>query len=144
MKVGFTGTQVGTTEKQRVTFLTVITELQPTEFHHGCCIGADEDCFAIAVHCCSKLLTVAHPPLFKTKMFPRAVALSSCSRAAKDYLDRNQDIVDETEVLVACPKEFKEELRSGTWATIRRARKAKKRIIYIWPDGTKTDTGVAK
>lgn len=36
----------------------------------------------------------------------------------------------------AAPKDFKEELRSGTWATIRYAVKQQKRVIIIFPDGS--------
>jgi len=56
-------------------------------------------------------------------------------RKAKPYLARNQDIVDETEVLIAVPAQKKEIVRSGTWATIRRARKAGRLIYFIFPDG---------
>jgi hypothetical protein len=38
--------------------------------------------------------------------------------------------------MVATPRGFKEELRSGTWATIRYTIKMKKLLTIIWPDGT--------
>jgi len=44
--------------------------------------------------------------------------------------------VDETEWLWAIPGEFKEVLRSGTWSTIRYARKKGKKVLIIWPDGS--------
>jgi outer membrane protein insertion porin family len=53
-------------------------------------------------------------------------------------LDRNRAIVDSCDVLIACPK-GPEEQRSGTWATVRYARKQKKRIVIIWPDGEVTE-----
>jgi len=56
-------------------------------------------------------------------------------RNPQDYLVRNQDIVNECDVLVATPKENNEVLRSGTWATIRRATKAKKPVLIVNPDG---------
>ena len=37
------------------------------------------------------------------------------------YLTRNKQIVDASEVLVACPQSAKEEMRSGTWSTVRYA-----------------------
>jgi hypothetical protein len=52
----------------------------------------------------------------------------------KDHLARNRQSVDETEVLVATPRGFKEELRSGTWAGGRYARKAGRPIHIVWPD----------
>lgn len=48
---------------------------------------------------------------------------------------RNHDIVDATEWLIATPKKF-EEIRSGTWATVRYAKKVKKPVTIIWPDGS--------
>lgn len=46
-----------------------------------------------------------------------------------DYMDRNDVLVARAEVLLAFPKTRFEERRSGTWATIRRARKAK---VPVW------------
>lgn len=57
-------------------------------------------------------------------------------RGVKEYLDRNHDIVDEVDMLIATPKEYDEQLRSGTWATVRYAEKKDKTIIFIYPDGT--------
>lgn len=47
----------------------------------------------------------------------------------------NRDIVAETDELIATPKGFQEERRSGTWATVRYALKARKPVTVIWPDG---------
>lgn len=53
----------------------------------------------------------------------------------KPYLERNQDIVRSTELLLATPENNVEQQRSGTWATIRFARKMNKSIIIIDTDG---------
>jgi len=52
-------------------------------------------------------------------------------------LVRNRDIVDATDMLIAAPATRKEVLRSGTWATIRYAKKMKKWIYIIYPSGHK-------
>jgi len=65
-----------------------------------------------------------------------AGAASDIRRNPKPYLERNHNIVDESELLIACPKSKEEELRSGTWATVRYARKKGVRIILIYPDGS--------
>lgn len=39
-----------------------------------------------------------------------------------DYMDRNQELVSQVIDLTAFPRENEEQLRSGTWATVRRAR----------------------
>jgi hypothetical protein len=54
--------------------------------------------------------------------------------APKPYLMRNKDIVDQTSILVAAPK-GPEEKRSGTWATVRYARKLGRPIYICYPDG---------
>jgi hypothetical protein len=54
---------------------------------------------------------------------------------ARPPLDRDQDIVDETQELIATPASYRELRRSGEWATVRRARKAGRPITIIWPDG---------
>ena len=54
----------------------------------------------------------------------------------KEYLVRNHNIVDSTDMLIGCPKEMQEQLRSGTLATIRYAKKKNKKIIIIFPNGT--------
>ena len=42
----------------------------------------------------------------------------------KIYLQRNLDIIKNSNILIACPiNKNKEELRSGTWSTIRQAKK---------------------
>jgi hypothetical protein len=53
----------------------------------------------------------------------------------REYIARNHDIVDASAVLVATPRDWYEEQRSGTWATIRYARAQRKAVIIVWPDG---------
>jgi hypothetical protein len=55
---------------------------------------------------------------------------------SEDPLTRNQKIVTDCDVLIACPKAMQEEQRgSGTWMTIRYARKVEKRYVVIYPSG---------
>ena len=131
--IGFTGTQDGMTQQQKdkLKELLSIERLSHSNFHHGDCIGADEEACLIAtelgfnLHC--------HPPNNPSK---RAFVKSAVYAEEKPYLDRNRDIVDSCYKLYATPKDFKEELRSGTWATIRYARKNNKQVMIIYPDGT--------
>jgi len=103
------------------------------EFHHGDCIGADVWAGGVAYE--MGFLVVTHPPINESK---RAYASYNVELPAKPYLDRNHDIVDQTDMLIATPKEVEEQLRSGTWVTIRYALKKRPRIkpvILIFPDG---------
>lgn len=43
MKIGFTGTRYGMTASQKEEFARLINSLNVTEFHHGGCVGADEE-----------------------------------------------------------------------------------------------------
>lgn len=40
-----------------------------------------------------------------------------------DYMDRNDVLVRDADILIAYPSSCQEVIRSGTWATVRRARK---------------------
>lgn len=45
------------------------------------------------------------------------------------YMKRNDALVGACDALMAFPKTNKEEKRSGTWATIRRAQRSRKKVI---------------
>jgi hypothetical protein len=57
-------------------------------------------------------------------------------RMPKPYLERNDLIAMDCGRLLACPYELEEQLRSGTWATIRYARRYQRPITIIFPDGS--------
>lgn len=131
MRIGFTGTSLGITPSQRSALVVLLADLQPVEVHFGDCVGADAEAFALV-----KCRRIGHPPTD-----PRARAFCNYDEELTPlpYLKRNRAIVDATDCLVATPRTFKEELRSGTWATIRYARKAQRPRYIIWPDGTLTE-----
>ena len=129
-RVGFTGTQRGMTPRQKEAVLGVLVAHDVVEVHHGDCIGADQQMHALARTL--NLRIVLHPPEDEVK---RAFCSADVVRAALPYLARNERIVDETEMLIATPKSYREEVRSGTWATVRRARKAQKEVVVVWPNG---------
>lgn len=129
--IGFTGTQDGCTHDQKEMLRILVGA--GTVFHHGDCVGADADAHAIAQSL--GLRTVCHPPDIAKK---RAFTINSVTMNPKGYIRRNHDIVDACEILLACPKFNVEELRSGTWATIRYAKRIGKRVCIIFPDGTMT------
>jgi len=140
MKLGFTGTSDLMQIAQRQALHRFILDLPDlTQFHHGDCISADQAAHDF-VEFCTLSHIVIHPP-----NNPRARA--NCYKYSnqkyritvlkpKPYLERNHDIVDATEELLACPRARFEQQRSGTWATIRYARKRGKNITLILPDGS--------
>ena len=80
---------------------------------------------------------IGHPPIDDKELSAKAVELSSELVEKKEYLQRNKDVVDSSDTLVAFPRTYEEQLRSGTWSTIRYARKKNKTIVIIYPNGTK-------
>lgn len=157
MRLGFTGTQRGLTPAQLATLEKWLSERVDvtTEIHHGDCIGADAQLDALADKFGIK--TIIHPPIIGEKRawcfrrwamgqrFGESLGHAPSKRkivverTPKPYLARNSDIVSDTDALVACPGEMLEQLRSCTWATVRRARKVSPpRIRVFWPDGSTT------
>lgn len=52
------------------------------------------------------------------------------------YLARNREIVNASDLMIAAPFEYFEEMRgSGTWATIRYTQRRRKTLIIVWPNG---------
>ena len=123
MKIGFTGTQIGMSDKQKEQFVLDLLDLNPTECHHGDCIGADAEAHDIVRAFFPDCLIILHPPKVTSK---RAYKKADASYPPEEYLDRNHKIVEKSEVLFGTPKNDTEELRSGTRATIRYGRKLEK------------------
>jgi hypothetical protein len=136
VRIGFTGTPRGMTERQRQALSCVLDELQASVFHHGDCIGADAEAHDIAATMGCEL--VIHPAITETK---RAWKQAAQVYEPKLYLVRNKDIVQATDVLVAAPADNVERLRSGTWSTVRFARKAGRPVWIVLPAGSVLQEG---
>lgn len=132
MKIGMTGSRDGITPEAMQSLTTFITTnlSEINEVHHGDCIGADKLFHYLCVQ--NNLKIVIHPPKYNTM---RAFCKSDTILPVKDYLERNHDIVNSCDVLLAFPASEEEVLRSGTWATIRYAKKNNKKIIIIHKNG---------
>ena len=122
MKIGFTGTRAGMSQNQKEQFVLKLFELGITEFHHGDCQGADADAHDIVREFFPDVKIIIHPPdKTKTQAFKRG----DFSHPKKPYIVRDKDIVNDTEHLIGSPL-GEEVIRSGTWTTIRHARKTGK------------------
>ena len=132
--IGFTGTQVGPTDSQIAATTRTFVELGMTRLHHGSCIGADA-----WAHYLARVMGSAvelHPPSITSKMARCEMLSGEVTHRPRPYLDRNHDIVDCSLSLVANPKEEEaEELRSGTWATVRYARRLGRPVRIVRPSG---------
>jgi hypothetical protein len=129
MILGFSGTRKGMTNRQKDSLRQMLVELQPEEFHHGDCIGADSQAHAI-VRANTKARIIIHPP---NEDRYRAFCDGDKTRAAKEYISRNHDIVEECDMIVAAPEKWRDELRSGTWATVRYARAKNVTVAILEP-----------
>ena len=133
MHLGFTGTRISLQDKQMHTLVTVLYYMRRSGYvwlHHGDCVGADKTAHGIAGDL--DMLTHGHPA---DAAIHRAFCTFDRCESAKPYLERNRNIVDSTAVLVGCPRHPMEVQRSGTWATLRYARKVGKPVVIVLPDG---------
>lgn len=103
-----------------------ISENNVTQLHHGDCVGWDEACHTVAV---SMGVQVAIHPPNQSKF--RAWCSGGVLLLEKPYLDRNKDIVNSVDYLIAAP-DGPERQRSGTWSTVRYAKKVGvKGVVWI-------------
>lgn len=142
---GFTGTQKGMTTKQKTVLEHMLFPVLTLD--NGFCIGADEECLRIFDEIASRSSTPrvvhAHIPLKKNKMTKFVPQCGVVWHEPLDYMARNENIVVEqlnaktpnAGGLIATPGEVTEQLRSGTWSTIRRARTYKIPYEIIRPNG---------
>ena len=135
IRIGITGTQYGGTIAQLrmlERLLSEVTPRQPVQVHHGDCTGVDAQAHEIAMRLGHDIYI--YPPVDQSRRaFCDGAAVTY---APDDYLRRNKAIVIAIDRLIAVPKEPEQELRSGTWATWRYARRLGKPTVIINPDGT--------
>lgn len=123
MKVGFTGTREGMSLNQIAHFIPLVADVTINgmtleEFHHGMCIGADEQAEEFIRRCFPSVRIVGHPPI--QRRYISAKSKPDRTLPPREYIARNHKIVDSVDLLIGCPR-GPEELRSGTWSTIRYA-----------------------
>lgn len=136
VNIGFTGTQKGMTDEQydtvdrmvkaivRATSLDVVA-------HHGDCVGADADFHDICEE--HRVVVETHPANMDTK---RAFKRAKVVHPTMPPLVRNRVIVDSCSLLIVTPRSTKEQVRSGTWATVRYARQCGRVMWIAMPDGS--------
>jgi hypothetical protein len=142
MRLGVTGTRHGITNQQLLRLQDLIISSAATELHHGDCQGADAVAhFTVLNSRAGRLVSgfpridlIVHPP-------DRDAWRAFCQgydfiRDPLPYLARDDALVNESDLLIAAPRTTVEETRSGTWATVRRARKQYLPIIIVSPDGS--------
>lgn len=134
LHVGFTGTQAGMTQAQKTRVLHILNNLGPFYGHHGDCIGSDADFHGIAfvAKCVGRVI---HPPLDDKKRAFCEIGANDIVLAPLEYMARNREIVKACARMIATPEQAWEKTRSGTWSTIRSARRVGVPLAIVAPDG---------
>lgn len=119
---------------QLARFIAIMLQLDPRDFHHGGCIGADTQAH--------KFVHEQFGDKCKVWVHPATTTNVECFEgqgeivAHRPALQRNMAIVMCSHVMVAAPQTVEEVIRSGTWATIRAARARRRPLYLVRPDGT--------
>lgn len=129
--LGFTGTREGMTSYQKRKLRDVVqfalASFDQVSFHHGDCVGADEEAHNI-VRDIGGIQIFVYPPIAtKYRAYCSGYAQAFAPEA---YLTRNKQIVARTSLLIAAPA-GPEIIRSGTWSTVRYARSLRKDVCIL-------------
>lgn len=143
MRLAFTGTQRGITVGQRLALMELLRLGTWTAHGNGLCVGADAEMFKLVMVERPDVRRVGFPCTISSKQARTLYRHCHEIRTPLPPMERNTRLVEWAcehggvgGALIATPGEVEEQVRSGTWATIRRARKLVLPIIYVWPDGT--------
>lgn len=131
--VGFTGTRRGVMTHQDRALRGILRSLGGV-LGHGCCVGADREAHAIW-RGLGRLCEYHPGDINQENWAIHNFGIGEEIHTRLPYLQRNKVIVDRCGVLVAAPGEAQEQLRSGTWSTIRYARRVGRPVIMVLPDG---------
>ncbi len=118
LQIGFTGTRKGMTSEQEESLKTLLKSITYEKgmwvARHGDCHGADTQFHNIARSMGAFILI--HPPQ-DNKL--RAFLDGDHIERPKPYTQRNKDIVEKSDIIVAAPAEANNPGYGGTWQTIR-------------------------
>lgn len=151
MKIGFTGTQSGMTNFQKIALLETLQHFKCSEFCHGDCIGADKEANNIALEFGIKVFTI-FPPLEGKKrawvfnrehqkmgyewnpiIFSSGNLINVRWMPSDTYLESRKHLIDNVEHFIAAPKEYEHSIKSAVWSVIRYAWKVKRGVTIIPP-----------
>jgi hypothetical protein len=134
---GFTGTRAGMSMDQRVYVRSSLVIGTPTIIRHGGADGSDTEFHAMWREELSQNWADVWPASeLRAKLFEKQNHVTV--NPVMDPLDRNVEIVKRSSFLIATPQTQQEVQRSGTWATVRAARRHVVPVLIIWPNGMMT------
>ncbi len=126
IKIGFTGNRYGLKQDQVEQIKLILDKYNNIIVIHGDCVGSDTDfhnlCIKYRETNLNKNINIhIYPP---NNPSLRAFNKGDLLMKEEPYLKRNLNIIKNSDILIACPiDKNKEILRSGTWSTIRQAKK---------------------
>lgn len=137
--VGFTGTRGDLPFVQFDALIDVLAELDTDDtvetFHFGVCVGSDIAAAQVARNMGWRVH--GWPPI--NQKFRAPLDRRGVNHAPMGYAQRNLMIVQHADTMLACPAGPEEAWpRSGTWQTVRIARRLAVPTLIIWPDGSTT------
>ena len=137
MIIGFTGTRIGMTPIQWQAVRDLVKDWAINEAHHGLCEGADEEMHWLlrGLSYGPRIDIHGHPPIRQGHIASKRT-WSDCNviNTPKEFNVRDKDIVLASSRMIATP--FCPEITaSGTWTTVRFARKKNKPIWIVMPEG---------
>lgn len=137
MIVGFTGTRIGMTPVQWQAVRDLCASWLIIEAHHGLCQGADEEFHWLlrGLGNGPKIDIHGHPPIRQAHVASKRTWQDcNVTNTPKEFNVRDKDIILASSRLIGAPF-CPEVTASGTWTTIRFARKKNKPIWIVMPDG---------
>ena len=134
--VSFTGSRRGLTQPQAITLAATLEDNKIDHVNHGGCIGADEQFHGLCLGMDNNPSITIHPASNVNSKYEAVLLGHDEEVEPRPALERNKDMVAACDTLIACPDSPHELLRSGTWATIRYAKRINRDIMLILPDGT--------
>jgi hypothetical protein len=144
MKIGFTGTRKGMSDRQKEALKQLLYHISLVEdehiFIHGGCHGADQEADNIVLefrYSEAPFRIIVHPG--DDSQYKKWIKRDNEEENRevlnpKPYLVRNKEIVNSSEILLVAPLSIVERLTgSGTWMTRRYALKVEKPVIILDP-----------
>jgi hypothetical protein len=133
--IGFTGSREGMKDSVRKLLRDFLNNAKSLEFHHGDCKGSDEQFHMLLDNLNIKGSEIhVHPPNSKGYKANCASKLNNIKvvlHESKPYFDRNRDIVDSSDLIIATPKSLNIKRLGGTWWTIEYALEKNKPVMIL-------------
>lgn len=128
MKLGISGSRNGLSKSQEEYLINFVKNNNIKEFHHGDCVGVDEQSHKIIENYSPNTKIIVHPP---DKDILRKFCQGYQIRKPLSYLNRNKKIVEDSDYILTFPSPDSK----GTWHVISYAKSQNKLGEIVFNDG---------